>query len=139
MVASRQNIKNPGKIFRLLTSPFRIKPSFIIIGVNKCGTRAFLSAVTQHPLINAPTKKEAFLIHYLEVMPKLTGSPQAQVQTMVHILKSLKSVDSNKPILKLLISKLDIYIAKDYGCAYTKQAKYLRTNIRLLVRDIKGE
>lgn len=43
---------------RLLTSPFRMLPSFIIPGETKCGTTTFFRCLEQHPLIVSPDVKE---------------------------------------------------------------------------------
>jgi hypothetical protein len=44
--------------FKLLTSPFRMLPSFIIPGETKCGTTTFFRCLEQHPHIASPDKKE---------------------------------------------------------------------------------
>ncbi len=44
--------------FRLLTSPLRMLPSFIIPGETKCGTTTFFRCLERHPLIASPDKKE---------------------------------------------------------------------------------
>ena len=44
--------------FRLLTSPFRMLPSFIIPGETKCGTTTFFRCLERHPLIASPDMKE---------------------------------------------------------------------------------
>lgn len=43
---------------RLLTSPFRMSPSFIIPGETKCGTTTFFRCLEQHPLVVSPDVKE---------------------------------------------------------------------------------
>jgi len=44
--------------FKLLTSPFRMLPSFIIPGETKCGTTTFFRCLEKHPHIASPDKKE---------------------------------------------------------------------------------
>lgn len=44
--------------FRLLTSPLRMLPSFIIPGETKCGTTTFYRCVTEHPAVVASDIKE---------------------------------------------------------------------------------
>ena len=43
---------------RIVTSPMRIMPSFLIIGAKKCGTTSLFNYLSQHPNIGAPTWKE---------------------------------------------------------------------------------
>ncbi|WP_019503570.1 sulfotransferase domain-containing protein [Pleurocapsa sp. PCC 7319] len=43
---------------RIATSPFRIMPSFIIIGAKKCGTTSLFRYLIEHPNIGAPSTKE---------------------------------------------------------------------------------
>lgn len=43
---------------RKLTSPFRILPTFLIIGVSKGGTTSLFRYMTQHPDIDPPLRKE---------------------------------------------------------------------------------
>lgn len=50
--------------FRLLTTPFRVKPDFLIIGVAKAGTTSLYSYICQHPLIYPAARKE---IHYFSI------------------------------------------------------------------------
>ncbi|MGF1540457.1 MAG: sulfotransferase domain-containing protein [Pleurocapsa sp.] len=51
---------------RIVTSPMRIMPSFIIIGAKKCGTTSLFHYLSGHPNIGAPTWKEIsyFNIHF---------------------------------------------------------------------------
>ena len=44
--------------FRLLTSPLRMMPSFILPGETKCGTTTFYRCLNQHPLIVSSDLKE---------------------------------------------------------------------------------
>jgi len=48
---------NPG-IKRVITSPFRVLPDFLIIGATKGGTSAAFNYLIQHPNIIPPPKKE---------------------------------------------------------------------------------
>ena len=51
---------------RIITSPIRIMPSFLIIGAKKCGTTSLFNYLCEHPNIGAPTWKEIsyFNIHF---------------------------------------------------------------------------
>ena len=51
------------KLKKFLKSLFKIKPSFIIIGVQKGGTTSLFNYLAQHPSIEAPSKKE---IHFFD-------------------------------------------------------------------------
>ena len=58
-------LKNPPKfvykaylIYCKLTGPFRMKPDFIIIGSEKCGTTSLYEYLKKHPNIIASTGKE---------------------------------------------------------------------------------
>ena len=44
--------------YKLLTSPLRMLPGFIIPGESKCGTTTFFRCLEQHPLIIPPDMKE---------------------------------------------------------------------------------
>ena len=44
--------------FRLLTSPFRVLPDFVIIGAHKSGTTSLYDFITQHPSIESASEKE---------------------------------------------------------------------------------
>lgn len=48
---------------RLLTSPIRLLPSFIIIGGQKCGTTSLFKYLLEHPSVSPPLKKEP---HFFE-------------------------------------------------------------------------
>ncbi len=48
---------------RLLTSPIRLLPSFIIIGAQKCGTTSLFKYLLDHPSVSRPLKKEP---HFFE-------------------------------------------------------------------------
>lgn len=50
-------IFRPG-IFRLITSPFRVLPDFLIIGAGKCGTTSLYNYLIMHPNIHAAKEKE---------------------------------------------------------------------------------
>ena len=54
----RTQVRNP---FRLITSPLRVLPDFVIIGAMKSGTTSLYWFVTEHPAIARAPKKE---IHY---------------------------------------------------------------------------
>lgn len=43
---------------RIITSPIRILPSFLIIGAKKCGTTSLFSYLCEHPNVGSPTWKE---------------------------------------------------------------------------------
>jgi hypothetical protein len=49
---------------RILTSPVRMRPDFIIIGAAKCGTTSLYHHLIQHPLIVPARTKE---IHYFDL------------------------------------------------------------------------
>lgn len=51
-------------LFRLLTTPLRVKPDFIIIGSGRAGTTSLYSYLCQHPDIFTATRKE---IHYYSI------------------------------------------------------------------------
>lgn len=46
------------KCFRMLTSPMRVHPNFIIIGAMRCGTTSLFEYLVQHPQIMTPLYKE---------------------------------------------------------------------------------
>ncbi len=46
------------RFYRMITSPFRILPDFIIIGAAKCGTTSLYDYLIQHPNIGTASKKE---------------------------------------------------------------------------------
>jgi hypothetical protein len=48
---------------RMLTSPLRVLPDFLIIGAKKCGTTALYSYLTQHPSIAPAFKKEVYFFN----------------------------------------------------------------------------
>jgi len=52
--------KGIGLGFRILTSPIRVLPDFIIIGAAKCGTTALYFYLTQHPGVAPAFKKEVY-------------------------------------------------------------------------------
>jgi hypothetical protein len=51
----RQAIK---KSSRALTGPIRVKPDFLVIGAQKCGTTSLYHYLVQHPLIISATRKQ---------------------------------------------------------------------------------
>jgi len=51
-------------VFRVLTSPFRVFPDFIIIGTEKSGTTSLYDYMIQHPSIFAARTKE---VHYFDI------------------------------------------------------------------------
>jgi hypothetical protein len=51
------------KRVRLLTGPFRLTPSFIIVGGQRCGTTSLYNYLTQHPCIVPAIRKE---IHFFD-------------------------------------------------------------------------
>lgn len=53
--------KDAVKSYRLLTSPLRLLPDFIIIGARRCGTTSLYSYLTQHPQVMRALTKE---VHY---------------------------------------------------------------------------
>ena len=65
--AGRRRWRRPGRMGRRLwmrlTVAARLRPSFLIIGAQKCGTTALLRALRLHPLVLAPVRKE---IHYFD-------------------------------------------------------------------------
>lgn len=46
------------RAYRRLTIPFRLKPNFIIVGVQKGGTTSLFNYLAQHPRIKLPQEKE---------------------------------------------------------------------------------
>jgi hypothetical protein len=48
---------------RLITSPLRLKPNFIIIGAQRCGTTSLYNYLTRHPSILPARVKE---VHYFD-------------------------------------------------------------------------
>jgi len=48
---------------RLITSPLRSLPDFLIVGAKKCGTTALYSYLTQHPEIAPALKKEIYFFN----------------------------------------------------------------------------
>jgi len=63
----KAHLKNPKKffkgvmfLFRLITSPIRTLPDFIIIGFPKCGTTSLYEYLVQHPSILPAFQKEVF-------------------------------------------------------------------------------
>ena len=52
------------RTIRILTSPFRIGPDFIIIGSAKCGTTSLFDYLSQHPSIVPASKKEVNFFDY---------------------------------------------------------------------------
>ncbi len=59
--------------YRMLTSPLRKLPDFIIIGAQKCGTSSLFYYLSQHPMIRMPVQKE---IHYYNYYADHGKSPQ---------------------------------------------------------------
>ena len=55
-------------LFHRATTPLRVLPDFLVIGVMKGGTTSFFNYLTRHPQINPPFRKEIkfFDIHYLQ-------------------------------------------------------------------------
>ncbi|MFZ1041277.1 MAG: sulfotransferase domain-containing protein [Anaerolineales bacterium] len=55
-------------IFHRATTPLRVLPDFLVIGVMKGGTTSFFNYLARHPQINPPFRKEIkfFDIHYPE-------------------------------------------------------------------------
>lgn len=52
------------KIGRILTSPIRRMPDFLIIGAQKCGTTSLFNYLVQHPDIGEPHRKEISYFSY---------------------------------------------------------------------------
>jgi len=61
---------NPG-FKRVITSPFRILPDFLIIGASKCGTTSLFDYMKQHPNIIPSSKKEVGFFSYWSKSGKL--------------------------------------------------------------------
>lgn len=55
---SKKLVYRGRKFGRILTSPIRIMPSFLIIGAKKCGTTSLFKYLIEHPYIGAPIEKE---------------------------------------------------------------------------------
>jgi hypothetical protein len=55
-------------LFHRATTPLRVLPDFLVIGVMKGGTTSFFNYLARHPQINPPFRKEVkfFDIHYPE-------------------------------------------------------------------------
>jgi Sulfotransferase domain len=55
-------------MFHRATTPLRVLPDFLVIGVMKGGTTSFFNYLTRHPQVNPPFRKEIkfFDIHYPE-------------------------------------------------------------------------
>lgn len=55
-------------MFHRATTPLRVLPDFLVIGVMKGGTTSFFNYLARHPQINPPFRKEIkfFDIHYLQ-------------------------------------------------------------------------
>jgi hypothetical protein len=55
-------------LFHRATTPLRVLPDFLVIGVMKGGTTSFFNYLARHPQINPPFRKEIkfFDIHYLQ-------------------------------------------------------------------------
>ena len=60
----RSCIGVPMKLGRILTSPIRMMPSFLIIGAKKCGTTSLFNYLIDHPFVGAPIKKEISFFDY---------------------------------------------------------------------------
>jgi len=64
----RSNLRKPLSLmekavkqgFRVLTSPIRVMPDFLIIGAAKCGTTSLYSYLIQHPCVAPAFKKEVY-------------------------------------------------------------------------------
>lgn len=54
--------------WRLITSPFRVFPDFIIIGCQKCGTTSLYDYIIKHPCVYPATHKE---IHFFDTNYKI--------------------------------------------------------------------
>lgn len=64
MKSLQQTIKQQGlPIYRQLTNPLRLQPSFIIIGAQKCGTTTCYHSLVQHPDILPSKWKE---LHFFD-------------------------------------------------------------------------
>lgn len=50
--------------YRLLTSPSRLLPNFLIIGAQKCGTSSLYMYLTKHPYISPSIRKETHFFDY---------------------------------------------------------------------------
>lgn len=59
----QQNITRTDKGFRLLTSRLRLKPDFIIIGGQRCGTTSLYRYLLDHPDIAGSRRKE---VHFFD-------------------------------------------------------------------------
>ena len=109
--------------WRLLTSPFRVLPDFIIPGETKCGTTSFYHCLTQHPDVYAADVKEprnfidhpqSYLFcrcHYPLVSTKiyhktfrskrfLTGEASAEYLSQFNVPKNISSL---LPHVKLIV------------------------------------
>jgi len=55
-------------LFHRATTPLRVLPDFLVIGVMKGGTTSFFNYLARHPQINPPFRKEIkfFDIHFLQ-------------------------------------------------------------------------
>jgi len=53
-----------GKVIKVLTSPFRILPDFLIIGGQRCGSTFFYNCLKQHPNIKTTLRRKE--IHFFD-------------------------------------------------------------------------
>ena len=67
--------KDKGKLSKILSSPFRILPDFLIIGEHKCGTTSLFELMMEHPNIARPQIKE---INYFNKITRKT--PPFQIE-----------------------------------------------------------
>jgi hypothetical protein len=58
MRGAKRPIKYGFEFYRLITSPIRLMPDFIIIGAQKCGTTSLFNYLLQHPCVDSPARKE---------------------------------------------------------------------------------
>lgn len=113
-------VRKLDRLSRIITSPFRDVPKFIIIGAQKSATSSLYDFISQHPSINSAQMKE---IHYYDLFFKkgfawykshfpfkqkgyITGEATPNI---IWSYASLKMLKKTLPDLKLIISLRDPY------------------------------
>lgn len=81
--------------------------------------------------------KQAFLNHYKEVMPGLTGKTQTQVDTYIRLIANLKLVHNCNPaVLTVLKLGLEDYIQlANPSKVHVKQAQWFKNRILRLLGE----
>ncbi|MGK7937243.1 MAG: sulfotransferase domain-containing protein [Xenococcaceae cyanobacterium] len=114
------------KFGRILTSPIRMMPSFLLIGAQKCGTTSLLNYLIEHPYIEAPTKKEIgffdlrfgkginwyksffpTLLHRLDKQYFITGEASTGYICHPHVPKRISEIIPQVKLIALLRNPVD--------------------------------